>query len=213
MYVIYCLILLPDNDWWALLVFLCKMNPIKAHWGKSSWPFSFERLATVPPQADHVLVDLLSSVVARGRGGGVCGWSPPTGNFLALLVKAKLGVVAAILQPWRSQIWSLMSVNCCTDASAYLPPAHCKWENQVIRTASTILADKTCPEYYKPWETRSQKHLEITRLLTNGNRKDCGRDGSCSRCLLCVELGSNIPVTLRSPKCLILRWALPATTP
>ena len=27
---------------------------------------SFERLATFPPQADHVLVDLFSSVAARG---------------------------------------------------------------------------------------------------------------------------------------------------
>ena len=54
--------LFPDNDWWALPVFLCKLNPIKAHWGKGSWPFSFEKSATFPPQADHVLVDLFSSV-------------------------------------------------------------------------------------------------------------------------------------------------------
>ena len=67
--VIYCLILLPDNDWWALPVFLCKLNPIKAHWGKGSWPFSFERWATFPPQADPVLVDLFSSVVAGGAVG------------------------------------------------------------------------------------------------------------------------------------------------
>ena len=58
--------LLPDNNWWALPVFLWKMNPIKAHWGKGSWPFSFESSATFLPQADHVLVDLFSSVVARG---------------------------------------------------------------------------------------------------------------------------------------------------
>ena len=45
--------LLPDNDWWALAVFLCKLNPIKAHWGIGSRPFSFERSATSPPQADH----------------------------------------------------------------------------------------------------------------------------------------------------------------
>ena len=65
LFVIYCLILLPDNDWWALPVFLCKLNPIKAHWGKGSQAFSFERSATFPPQADHVLVDLFSSVTAR----------------------------------------------------------------------------------------------------------------------------------------------------
>ena len=33
--------LLPDNDWWALPVSLCKLNPIKAHWWTGSRPFSF----------------------------------------------------------------------------------------------------------------------------------------------------------------------------
>ena len=64
--------LLPDNNWWALPVFLCKFNPIKAHWETGLRPFS-ERLATFPPQADHVLVDLFSSVVA----GGVLKAEPP----------------------------------------------------------------------------------------------------------------------------------------
>ena len=62
MYVIYCLIL---TAWQWLMSFTCipaKLNPIKAHWGIGSWPFSFERSATFPPQADHVLVDLFSSV-------------------------------------------------------------------------------------------------------------------------------------------------------
>ena len=66
--------LLPEKDWWALPVFLCKLNPIKAHWGKGSWPFFFERLATSPPQADHVLVDLFSFTA----DGGLCGQSSPT---------------------------------------------------------------------------------------------------------------------------------------
>ena len=64
--VIYCLIILLDNDWWALPVFLCKLNPIKAHWGTGSYPFSFERQGTFPPQADHVLVDLVASFVDGG---------------------------------------------------------------------------------------------------------------------------------------------------
>ena len=54
--------LLPDNDWWALPVFMCKLSPIKAHWGTGSWPFSPERLVTSPLQADRDLVDLFSSV-------------------------------------------------------------------------------------------------------------------------------------------------------
>ena len=42
------------------------MNLIKAHGEKGSWPFSFERSATSPPQADHVLVDLFSSTADGG---------------------------------------------------------------------------------------------------------------------------------------------------
>ena len=41
--------------------FICipvQVNLIKAHGGKGSGPFSFERLATSPPQADHILVVL-----------------------------------------------------------------------------------------------------------------------------------------------------------
>ena len=42
------------------------MNLIKAYGGKGSGPFSFEILATSPPQADPVLVDLFSSVSDAG---------------------------------------------------------------------------------------------------------------------------------------------------
>ena len=52
-----------------------QIEPNKTHWGKDSWPFSSERSATFPPQADHVLVDLFSSVV---DGGGLWGQSSPT---------------------------------------------------------------------------------------------------------------------------------------
>ena len=52
-----------------------QIEPKKAHWGTGSWPFSFESSATFPNQADHVLVDLFSSVA---DGGGACGQSPPT---------------------------------------------------------------------------------------------------------------------------------------
>ena len=62
--------LLPDNDW--LMSFACipvQIEPNESHWGKGSWPFSFERSATFPPQADCVLVDLFSSMEAGQRGG------------------------------------------------------------------------------------------------------------------------------------------------
>ena len=60
-------------QWLMLLVcpvFLCKLNPIKAHWGTDSRPFSSERLAIFLTQADHILVDLFSSMVAWGSSVG-----------------------------------------------------------------------------------------------------------------------------------------------
>ena len=71
--IIYCLIL---TAWQWLMSFTCipvQIEPTKTHWGKGSWPFSFERSAPFPPQADHVLVDLFSSAA----DGGLCGQSPP----------------------------------------------------------------------------------------------------------------------------------------
>ena len=62
-------------------MFLCKMNLIKDHGGKGSWPFSFERLDTSLPQADHVLVDLFSSMVDVR----LCGQSPPTGDLARMV--------------------------------------------------------------------------------------------------------------------------------
>ena len=81
LFVIYCWSLLPYNNWWALPVFLCKMNPIKAHWGNGSWSFSFERSVSFPLQADHVLVDLFSSV----QTGGSVGKAPPQLYFCVIL--------------------------------------------------------------------------------------------------------------------------------
>ena len=59
------------------------MNLIKAHGGKGSGPFSFERSATSPPQADHVLVDLF--FICGGLGG--CVKAPPQcwATFTAIL--------------------------------------------------------------------------------------------------------------------------------
>ena len=77
--VIYCLIL---TAWQWLMSFTympcipMQINSIKPHWGKGSWPFSFESSATFPPQVDHVLVDLFSSVGAGGVGQP-CRKSPP----------------------------------------------------------------------------------------------------------------------------------------
>ena len=57
-----------------------RMKLIKAHGEKGSRPFSFERLPTSPPQADHVLVDLFFICVGRGWGWGVALKPPPQGN-------------------------------------------------------------------------------------------------------------------------------------
>ena len=51
-----------------------QINPVKAHWRTGSWSFSFEKSATFPPQADHVLVDLVLSTADTG----LCGQSSPT---------------------------------------------------------------------------------------------------------------------------------------
>ena len=70
----YCLTL---TGWQWLMSFICipvRMNPMKAHWRKGSGPFSFERSATSPPQADLVLVDLF---FIRGGWGG-CTKALPT---------------------------------------------------------------------------------------------------------------------------------------
>ena len=66
--VIYCLII---TAWQWLMSFTCtpcipmQINPIKVHGGTCSWPFSLEKSATFPPQTDHVLVDLFSSMADR----------------------------------------------------------------------------------------------------------------------------------------------------
>ena len=62
------------NPYWLTMIdelylYPVLMNLIKAHGGKGSGPFSFERLATSPPQADHVLVDLF--FIHGGLGGCV----------------------------------------------------------------------------------------------------------------------------------------------
>ena len=74
LYVIYCLILLPHNDWWALPVFLCKSNSIKAHWGKGSWPFFFESLVSLSSPSRSCLGRLS---LIHGGWGSSAGRAPP----------------------------------------------------------------------------------------------------------------------------------------
>ena len=115
--------LLPDNDGWALPVFLCKLNPIKAHWGKGSWAFSCERSATSPPQVDHVLVDLFSSVVAGGGGGGGLQAEPPALRDLSCeLVHKGWALIPPYNRslPWLS--WKLRSFQTPSKFHYYL---HC----------------------------------------------------------------------------------------
>ena len=76
--VIYFLILTAWQWLMSFPVSLCKLNPIKARWGIGSRPFSSERLATFPPQADHVLVDLFSSAIDGGGRVGSTGQCYPT---------------------------------------------------------------------------------------------------------------------------------------
>ena len=113
--------LLPDNDWWALPVFLCKLNPIKARWGKGSRPFSSERSATFPPRADHVLVDLFSSVAARG---GALRVEPPlhwTRDYMPIKTCLKSAAIWPLIQEsrlWGSKgsfllIWSNVQLDGC----------------------------------------------------------------------------------------------------
>ena len=92
--VIYYLII---SVWQWLMSFmympciLMQINPIKAHWGAGFWPFYFERLATFPPQADHVLVNLFSSMVGRDFGGP---WrqSPPHSCHLLCFCESNIEI-------------------------------------------------------------------------------------------------------------------------
>ena len=97
-----------------------QINPIKAHWGKGSWPFSFERLATFPPQADHVLGELFSSWCEEA--GGLRAEPPPVKIIekillLYYLILAKFEVkkgdqtaqliCAPIFYPEIEEVWDL----------------------------------------------------------------------------------------------------------
>ena len=65
--------------WYASL---SKLNSIKAHWERGLTPFSSERLVSLPPQADHVLVELFSSTVA----GRLYGRTTPPRMFQNLIL-------------------------------------------------------------------------------------------------------------------------------
>ena len=89
LYVIYCLIL---TAWQWLMSFTCipvQIEPNKSPSRKKGyWSFSFERSATFPPQADHVLVDLFSSAA----DGVSAGKAPPQRNTANLCWELSLWV-------------------------------------------------------------------------------------------------------------------------
>ena len=64
-----------------------RMNLIKASREKGSGPFSFERSATSPPQADHVLVDLF---FIHGGPGGCVKRPPNVGPFIFFVLERLL---------------------------------------------------------------------------------------------------------------------------
>ena len=59
-----------------------QIKPNKSPLRKGFWPFSFERSATFPPQADHVFMSYRLILICGGPGQqGVGGWTP-SGNKL-----------------------------------------------------------------------------------------------------------------------------------
>ena len=64
----YCLTV-TDELYIYAPVFLCELNPIKAHCERGSRPFSSERLVSLSSPSRSVLVDLFSSAADRGLRG------------------------------------------------------------------------------------------------------------------------------------------------
>ena len=71
---------LPEDDWWALPVFLCKLNPIKPIEEKA---FDPSPLRDRPPFLPKQIMSWQTYSHPR-RLGGPCGRSPPTKRYVSL---------------------------------------------------------------------------------------------------------------------------------
>ena len=61
-------------------VFLCKLNPIKAHWEKGLRPFSYERLVNLSSPSRPCLGSLV--LICSSQGSSVSGVPPYLSNFI-----------------------------------------------------------------------------------------------------------------------------------
>ena len=98
----YCLTMIDELYVYALYSYANKPNksPLKNR------PFSFERSATFPPQVDQVLVDLFSSKVDRGWGGGLCRWSPTPLHIINIYI-----YIYIYIYIFKPTLWFLLMGN------------------------------------------------------------------------------------------------------
>ena len=91
-----------------------QIKPNKSPLRKGFWPFSFERSATFPPQADHVSVHLFSSVAAGGSGGrgGEALLAEPPHSFAAQYQKVIIECVMWHEIKQKGQTLYVISVFC-----------------------------------------------------------------------------------------------------
>ena len=103
----YCLTIIDE-----LYLYSCANEPNKSPWRERLWALSFERLATSPPQADHVLVDLF--FIRGGRGYCV---KAPRHLCTPMFIAAQLTIEKCWKQPkcpsvneWIKKLWYIYTM-------------------------------------------------------------------------------------------------------